>query len=170
MVHILSLSSLDIQHKLLKPTKLSCCDTEDTICHTVYVNNVCALAFEFPRRQFSGKCACIDLKKAYDTIDRNLLCKRLSDIGVAGKIFSALKSLYVSVRSCVRVNSFNTDWFDVHCALRQGCILSPLLFNLFINDLAIHIKSLALGVEIDVENICLLLYADDIVLLAESSL
>ena len=81
----------------------------------------------------------------------------------------ALKSLYVSVSSCVRVNSFNTDWFDVHCGLRQGCILSPLLFNLFINDLAIFIKSLDLGVEWGGEKGCLLLYADDIVLLAESS-
>ena len=81
----------------------------------------------------------------------------------------ALKSLYVSVSSCVRVNSFNTDWFDVHCGLRQGCILSPLLFNLFINDLAIFIKSLDLGIELGGEKVCLLLYADDIVLLAESS-
>ena len=46
----------------------------------------------------------------------------------------AIKSLYVSVRSCVRINSLKTDWFDVHCGLRQGCVLSPLLFNLFIND------------------------------------
>ena len=88
-------------------------------------------------------------------------------------MFSALKSLYVSVRSCVRVNSFNTDWFDihvhVHCGLLQGCILSPLLLNLFIDDLAIYIKALDLGLEIGEEKHCLFLYADDIVLLAESS-
>ena len=114
-------------------------------------------------------CAFIDFKKAYDTFDRTLLWKRLSDIGVSGKMFTALKSLYVSVRSCVRVNSFHTDWFDVHCGLRQGCILSPLLFNLFIDDLALYIKSLDLGVEIGEEKLSLLLYADDIILLAESS-
>ena len=47
-------------------------------------------------------------------------------------------------------------------------MLSPLLFNLFINDLAVFLKSLDLGVKIADENVCLMLYADDIVLLAES--
>ena len=46
--------------------------------------------------------------------------------------------------------------------------MSPLLFNLFINDLAIFLNSLDVGVKIGNENICLLLYADDIVLLSES--
>ena len=54
-------------------------------------------------------CAFIDFKKAYDTIDRTLLWNRLSDIGICGKMFMAIKSLYVSVRSCVRINSLKTD-------------------------------------------------------------
>ena len=70
--------------------------------------------------------------------------------------------------SCVRVNSYRTEWFDVNCGLRQGCVLSPLLFNLFINDLAVFLKSLDLGVKIADENVCLMLYADDVVLFAES--
>ena len=93
-------------------------------------------------------CALIDFRKAYDTINRNILLKRLSNIGISGKMFSAIKSLYLSVRSCVRVNSYKTDWFDVQCGLRQGCVLSPLLFNLCINDLAVFLKSLDLGISL----------------------
>ena len=47
----------------------------------------------------------------------------------------AVKSLYSSVSACVRVNSLTTDWFNVSSGLRQGCILSPLLFNLFLGNL-----------------------------------
>ena len=113
-------------------------------------------------------CAFIDFKKAYDSINRSILWKRLSDIGISGKMFQAIKSLYACVKSCVRLNSYKTDWFDVNCGLRQGCVLSSLLFNLFINNLAIFLKSLDLGVKIGDENVCVMLYADDIVLLAES--
>ena len=69
-----------------------------------------------------------------------MLWRRLTDIGISSKIFQAVKSLYTSVKSCVRVNSYRTEWFDVNCGLRQGCVLSPLLFNLFINDLAVFLK------------------------------
>ena len=113
-------------------------------------------------------CAFIDFKKAYDTINRSLLWKRLSDIGISGRMFQAVKSLYTTVKSCVRLNSYRTDWFDVNCGLRQGCVLSPLLFNLFINDLAVFLKSLDLGVKVNNEKVCIMLYADDIVLLAET--
>ena len=115
-------------------------------------------------------CAFIDFKKAYDTINRPMLWKRLTDIGISGKMFQAVKSLYTSVKSCVRVNSYRTEWFDVNCGLRQGCVLtlSPLLFNLFIDDLAVFLKSLDLGVKVADENVCLMLYADDVVLLSES--
>ena len=80
-------------------------------------------------------------------------------------MLNAIMSLYKYVSSCVRVNTFKTEWFNVHSGLRQGCILSPLLFNLYINDLAKYIKRLNIGDE----KICILLYADDIVLLAETA-
>ena len=109
--------------------------------------------------------AFVDFKKAYDFINRDKLWKRLFESGISGKMLNAIMSLYKSVSSCVRVNTFKTEWFNVHSGLRQGCILSPLLFNLYINDLAKYIKRLNIGDE----KICILLYADDIVLLAETA-
>ena len=87
---------------------------------------------------------------------------------VSGKLFKTIKSLYSSVTSCVRVNNMHTDWFDVKCGLRQGCILSPILFNLYINDLVLYLKSFGKGVKCNDDYICTLLYADDVVLLAET--
>ena len=113
-------------------------------------------------------CAFIDFKKTYDFINRDKLWEKLQNISVSCKMLVAIKSLYSSVSSCVRVNHFYTNWFHVNSGLRQGCALSPLLFNLFINDLALRIKSLGKGVNIDNETVSILMYADDILLIAEN--
>ena len=114
-------------------------------------------------------CAFIDFRKAYDCIDRDILWAKFDNIGITGKLLGAVKSLYVSVASCVQLNTFTTDWFDVTCGLRQGCCLSPLLFNLYISDLALHIKSLGKGTLLGEDLISILLYADDIVLVADKA-
>ena len=56
----------------------------------------------------------------------------------------------------------------MNCGLRQGCILSLVLFNLYINDLALYLKALDIGINVGDDKICMLLYADDIVLLANN--
>ena len=103
-------------------------------------------------------CAFIDFRKAYDLINREKLWDKLADLGIRGKMFLAIKSLYSSVSVSVRVNAFNTEWFDIKCGLRQGCILSPILFNLYINDLALYLKSLNIGIQVGNEQICILMY------------
>ena len=68
----------------------------------------------------------------------------------------------------VRVNSFLTDLFHVNTGLKQGCTLSPMLFNLYINDLAVKLDSLNKGIDIDGTNCSILLFADDIVLITDN--
>jgi hypothetical protein len=118
------------------------------------------------KRGLNTFVAFIDFSKAYDRISRPLLWHKLQQHGISPKLLSALKSLYQEVKCCVRVNGHNTDWFKVSVGLKQGCLISPLLFNLYINDLVAEINSLNCGIPVDDEFISLLLYADDIALLA----
>ena len=83
-------------------------------------------------KKLSTFAAFIDFSKAYDRIDRELLWHKLSKIGISGRFLASLQSLYKNVECTVRVNGQQTDWFDVNWGLKQGCILSPMLFNLFI--------------------------------------
>ena len=122
------------------------------------------------KRKLSTFAAFIDFKKAYDLVDRNILWNRLLETGIKGKLFSAIRSLYNSVKSCVRINGLKTGWFDVNIGLRQGCNLSPILFNLFINDFAVSVKALGKGIDVGNEKVCILMYADDLVLLADNEI
>ena len=92
----------------------------------------------------------------------------MKENGLCGRLYNAIISLYKDVKSCVRINGLSTDFFDVKCGLKQGCLLSPLLFNIYINDLVHEMKQLDVGVNIDGENVCILLYADDVILIADS--
>jgi hypothetical protein len=61
-----------------------------------------------------------------------------------------------------------TDWFNVDSGLKQGCMLSSIMFNIYINSLIDDISALNIGIDIDNEKLAILLYADDVVLLADN--
>ena len=112
--------------------------------------------------------AFIDFRKAYDSINRPLLWTKLEDLGIGGNILTVIKSIYNDVQYCVRLNGIDTNWFRVTNGLKQSFMLSPLLFNMFINNLVETIKGLGIGVDIGQEKVSILMYADDLVLLAEN--
>ena len=73
-----------------------------------------------------------DLRKAYDTVDRTLLWQVLTRIGVPPQMIAVIRQLHDGMRACVRPDDgVCWDWFEVEQGLRQGCVLSPLLFNIF---------------------------------------
>ena len=74
----------------------------------------------------------MDLQKAYDTVDRTLLWQVLTRIGVPPQMIAVIRQFHEGMRACVRPNDgVCLDWFEVEQGLRQGRVLSPLLFNIF---------------------------------------
>ena len=78
---------------------------------------------------------CVDFKAAFDSVQRNKLWPVLQHAGIKGNLLKSIQSVYKSVKSFVRVNNSHTDFFDCPVGLRQGCMMSPVLFSLFINEL-----------------------------------
>ena len=109
----------------------------------------------------------IDFKKAYDRVDRGKLWRCLEGMGLGGRLSAFLKAVYEDVSCEVKVGEGRSEPFKVTCGLRQGCILSPLLFSLYINSLITKLKEAGVGVKCRGQLISVLLYADDAVILAE---
>ena len=74
----------------------------------------------------------IGLTKAYDSVDRTLLWTVLARFGVLQKMISVICQFHDGMRACVRLDGrVCSRWFAVEQGLRQGCVLAPLLFNIF---------------------------------------
>ena len=67
-------------------------------------------------------------KKAYDTVNREMLWYKLIALGINGKFLKGIQSMYVNVQYSVKINGYMTDMFDVNMGVKQGCKLSPTLF------------------------------------------
>lgn len=77
----------------------------------------------------------IDLKAAYDSVDRRLLVECLRKKGVSEQIISWINEVYKETWCKVRVGECVSERFEVRRGVRQGCPLSPLLFNLYVADM-----------------------------------
>ena len=110
----------------------------------------------------------VNFSKASDRVPRELLWLKLEKMGLDGNMLQALKGIYQQVQCCVRVQGSLTKFFNVGTGLKQGCLLSPMLFNLYLNDFICNVKESGLGISVDGEKIAILVYADDIVLIAEN--
>lgn len=106
----------------------------------------------------------VDFKAAFDNVSRSLLIYKLHELGISYKFVKMVESIYKNTKSAVWAGEEISEYFDTLSGVKQGCLLSPLLFALYLNDLHDFLKG---GLYIEGLNIRLLLYADDIVILAE---
>lgn len=111
----------------------------------------------------------VDLKAAFDNVDRNKLWRILKDKGIEEQLISRIRSLYKETRVVIRTKEGTTDSFITKKGVRQRCVLSPTLFNLYIAEVDKYFEKKGIGgIKLGKERIWSLAYADDMVLLAKN--
>ena len=112
----------------------------------------------------------IDYAKAFNCVDHNRLWKNLKEMGIPDHLTCLLRNLYADQEATVRTGHGKIDWFQIGKGVRQGCILSPCLFNLHADYIIQNTKldEAQDGIKIAKRNINNLRYADDTTLMAES--
>ena len=119
-------------------------------------------------------CFCFtDYAKAFDCVDHNKLWKlrkTLKEMGVPDHLTCLLRNLYAGQEATVRTRHGTTDWFKIGKGVRQGCMLSPCLFNLYAEYIMRNagLEETQAGIKIAGRNINNLRYAENSTLMAEN--
>ena len=104
-----------------------------------------------------------DYAKAFNCVGHRRLCKILQEMGIEDHLTCLLRNLYAGQEATVRTEHATTDWFQMGKGVRQGCILSSCLFNLFAEYIMRNVgpDETQSGIKIAGRNISNLRYADD---------
>ena len=162
------LTKFAFDHKIFSTSQLGFlagCRTSDAllILHNI-VDYYCR-----KKEQYVFGCF-VDFQKAFDSIPRRILFQKLLDHNINGKFYDCLVNMYCKDIACVKISDSMTPSFSTNQGVKQGCILSPTLFNIFLADLqGISHNELCEPVQIS-ENLKLgcLIWADDLLLLSKS--
>ncbi len=115
----------------------------------------------------------MDLEKAYDRVNWLALWDVLKIYGVGGKLLSAVKSFYEEASACVKISGKASEHFEIKVGLRQRCVMSPWLFNIYMDGVTREAKGKVGEVGVKMYDkgrkwvLNSFLFADDTVLIAE---
>ena len=137
-----------------------------------YTENVFAIRQLGEKMIERGKklyAAFLDLEKAFDRVWRTGLWEALKQYGVEGRLLRAVQGMYKDSEAAVMVGEEMTEWFEVQRGVRRGCLMSPWLFNIYLDMVTREaLPSFKKGAGLTNCQIQVTLFADDTVLLAES--
>ena len=118
--------------------------------------------------------AFMDLEKAYDRVDWTAMWDVLKVYGIGGKLGKGIKAFYKDASACVKIEGDLSENFQIQGGVRQGCVMSPWLFNIYmdgvIREMKAKIGDVGVSMSVDGGKWCVntILFADDTVLIAES--
>jgi exonuclease III len=122
----------------------------------------------FLRRKSNVYMVTLDASAAFDRVNTYALLSKLLDRGVPYGIVRVLFSWYNVSHACVRMNGHCTDMIDIRSGVKQGGIMSPQLYNVYVDELMSRLLRAKLGCMIGDFVYSAVFYADDIVLLSSS--
>ena len=111
----------------------------------------------------------LDASKAFDRINHCTLFGKMLAMGCEPFIVRILIAWYRMQRLCVRWGNVISDFFTVSCGVRQGSVLSPVLFNMYMNGLQLDLNASLTGCHVGNVSVNNISYADDMVLLSPSA-
>ena len=112
--------------------------------------------------------AFIDFRKAYDRVSRDKLLYRLKTLGINGTFLKNIESMYKQTFYSIKLKNGHLEAISSNLGLKQGCPLSPMLFNLYIDDVGCIFDQQCDAIPISDIYLNHFLYADDLVLLSQS--
>ena len=127
------------------------------------IANICWIIKKIKEFQ-TNICFCfIDYDKAFDCVGHNKLWKILQVMGIPDHLTHLRRNLYASQEATVRTGHGTTDWFQIGKGVCQGCILSPCLFNLYVEYIMWNagLDEAQAGIKIARRNINNLKYSDE---------
>ena len=95
------------------------------------IANICGIIEKAREFQKNIYFCFIDYAKAFDCVDNNRLWKILKEMGIPDHLPYLLRNLHAGQEATLRTGHGTADWFQIGEGVRQGCILSPCLFNLY---------------------------------------
>ena len=110
----------------------------------------------------------VDFSKAFDSVFRPAMLYKLGNIGIKGNLLKLIQSMYTESQYIIKSNGKFSNPIDSNIGVKQGCNLSPLLFNIFINDIHSIFNSACDPLNINNLNLSSLSFADDLVILSET--
>jgi len=134
------------------------------------IANICWITEKAREFQKNIYFCFIDYTNAFDCVDHNKLWKILKEMGIPDHLTCLLRNLYAGQEAIVTTGHGKSDWFQIGKGVRQGCILSPCLFNLYAEYITRNagLDKAQAGIKIARRNINNLRYVDDTTLMAES--
>ena len=160
------LLSYCLKHNILSPSQLGFLAGNRTSDAHIILHN---LINDYCHKRGKKVYGCfVDFSKAFDSIPRDKMFHKLLDIGITGKFYDIIKYIYEGDQVCIKLDDMVTPAIKTIMGVRQGCVLSPLLFNIYMADFPGSLSQ-NVGVQLtDDLRINCILWADDIILLSES--